>query len=127
MKHPHGAHAITWTQAYFVNKQHHRCLLLLKQSDLIEQDVRCRYLAARCLLACEEWEECLQLLGEEGDVDAAMTDGAALGGEVGEAAAYHLLRGRVYQAMDNTTAAVAAFKTALTTDPYCYEVWNEGL
>lgn len=86
--------------------------------------MRCRYLAARCLLACEEWEECLQLLGEEDDVDAAMADGlpAALGGEVGEAAAYHLLRGRVYQALDNTTAAVAAFKRALIADPYCYEV-----
>lgn len=64
----------TPTQAFYVNKQYHRCLLLLKQSDLVDQDVRCRYLAARCLIACEEWDECLQLLGEDGDNDAMMTE-----------------------------------------------------
>lgn len=61
------------SQAFYVNKQYHRCLLLLKQSGLVDQDVRCRYLAARCLIACEEWDECLQLLGEDGDGTDAMT------------------------------------------------------
>lgn len=36
---------------------------MLKGTDLVEQDVRFRYLAAKCLVECEEWEECLKMVG----------------------------------------------------------------
>jgi hypothetical protein len=50
-------------QAFYMDKQYRRALTLLKGSDLIEQDVRFRYLAAKCLVECREWEECLMMVG----------------------------------------------------------------
>lgn len=55
-----------------MDKQYRRALTLLKGSDLVEQDVRFRYLAAKCLVECQEWEECLMLVGgwEEDSLDS---------------------------------------------------------
>ena len=57
-----------------MDKQYRRALTLLKgsDSDLIEQDVRFRYLAAKCLVECQEWEECLMMVGgwEEDSLDS---------------------------------------------------------
>lgn len=59
-------------QAFYMDKQYRRALTLLKGSDLIEQDVRFRYLAAKCLVECQEWEECLMMVGgwEEDSLDS---------------------------------------------------------
>ncbi len=55
-----------------MDKQYRRALTLLKGSDLVEQDVRFRYLAAKCLVECQEWEECLMMVGgwEEDSLDS---------------------------------------------------------
>lgn len=57
-----------------MDKQYRRALTLLKgsDSDLIERDVRFRYLAAKCLVECQEWEECLMMVGgwEEDSLDS---------------------------------------------------------
>ena len=50
-------------QAFYMDKQYRRALTLLKGTDLVEQDVRFRYLAAKCLVECQEWEECLKMVG----------------------------------------------------------------
>jgi hypothetical protein len=42
--------------------QHRRCLALLRSAQLLD-DVRFLYLAAKCLAATGEWEECLTVLG----------------------------------------------------------------
>ena len=42
--------------------QHRRCLALLRGAQLLD-DVRFLYLAAKCLAATGEWEECLTVLG----------------------------------------------------------------
>lgn len=42
--------------------QHRRCLALLKGSGLLE-NTRVRFLAAKCLAAAADWEECLTMLG----------------------------------------------------------------
>ena len=60
---------LNFVQAYFMNKQYRRALNLLKTSDLIEQDPRCRYLAACCLAEIMDWEECLSMLGGWDDDD----------------------------------------------------------
>ncbi|GFH07233.1 TPR-like protein, partial [Haematococcus lacustris] len=57
--------------AYFVAKQYRRALALIQNTGLTNCDPRCRYLAARCLAKCKEWEECLVLLGEETEPDEA--------------------------------------------------------
>ena len=42
--------------------QHRRCLALLRGAQLLD-DVRFLYLAAKCLAATGDWEECLTVLG----------------------------------------------------------------
>lgn len=42
--------------------QYRRCLALLTSSGVLE-NTRMRYLAAKCLAAAADWEECLTMLG----------------------------------------------------------------
>lgn len=42
--------------------QYRRCLALLKSSGLLE-NASIRFLAAKCLAAASDWEECLVVLG----------------------------------------------------------------
>lgn len=46
-----------------MGKQYRRCLQLLRGTSLVESDVGFRYLAAKCLAECREWEDCLEMLG----------------------------------------------------------------
>ena len=46
-----------------MNGQFRRAFTLLKKADLVEQDPRCCYLAARCLAKLRDWEQCLAMLG----------------------------------------------------------------
>lgn len=59
-------------QAFYMGKQWRRALALLRNAGLIEADVRCRYLAARCLAEVQDWEECLNVLGgwDESELEA---------------------------------------------------------
>lgn len=57
------ADVFTLAQAFYMDKQYRRALTLLRGTDLVEQDVRFRYLAAKCLVECQEWEECLKMVG----------------------------------------------------------------
>jgi hypothetical protein len=42
---------------------------------MVERDGRFRYLAAKCLAECEEWEECLATLGDgEGEEDVSLSE-----------------------------------------------------
>lgn len=50
-------------QAFYVGKQYRRAYALLNNSKLVEADIRCRYLAARCLANLKEWEDCLNIMG----------------------------------------------------------------
>eukprot|EP00967_Tisochrysis_lutea_P026919 scaffold31128_cov21-Tisochrysis_lutea.AAC.1 len=63
---PHGLLAM----AYFVSKQYRRALMVLKQDDMHERELQFKYLAARCLAECKDWEECLGMLGDGNDVDS---------------------------------------------------------
>ena len=57
-------------QAFYVGKQYRRAYALLNASKLVEADIRCRYLAARCLANMKEWDDCLNLMGgDPGDID----------------------------------------------------------
>ena len=46
-----------------MGKQYRRAYALLDNSKLVEADIRCRYLAARCLANLKEWEHCLNIMG----------------------------------------------------------------
>lgn len=65
-------------QAYYVSKQHRRAVMLLKQHGLAD-DVRFRYLSAKCLAAVADWDGCLGLLGD-GELDGELAGDEVRGG-----------------------------------------------
>eukprot|EP00882_Tetradesmus_deserticola_P033005 GHRQ01037665.1.p1 GENE.GHRQ01037665.1~~GHRQ01037665.1.p1 ORF type:complete len:203 (+),score=102.44 GHRQ01037665.1:444-1052(+) len=111
-------------QTYFVSRQHRRAVMLLKNHGLME-DVRFRYLAAKCLAEVEEWDECLTLLGD-GELDDDLQDAQQQrqpGLDVSTYAAVCLLRGKAFEALDNRQRAIACFTSALHADPFCQEAF----
>lgn len=60
------------TQTYYVSRQHRRAVMLLKNHGVMD-DVRFRYLAAKCLAEVQQWDECLTLLGD-GEFDDDMQE-----------------------------------------------------
>lgn len=60
-------------QAYFVDKQYRRALAVLRRYSLLQPEslLKHRYLGALCLAECKEWEEVLDLLGQETPNDNA--------------------------------------------------------
>ena len=41
------AEVYTLAQTFFIDRQYHRCLHLLRSADAVDKDIRFRYLAAR--------------------------------------------------------------------------------
>jgi anaphase-promoting complex subunit 6 len=162
------AEVYTLAQAFFVDRQFRRCLQLLRTADVIEADLRFRYLAARCAAAerrpleaprcarctppsvaaqrrtafhthclpprsclaeCKEWEECLELLGgldlegPEG-LPFAPTAPRAPGAALDDLSAVCLLRGRVYDALENLPRAARWYAAALERDPLNVEAFQ---
>jgi anaphase-promoting complex subunit 6 len=50
-------------QVYFVSRQYRRAVLLLQKHGSMDE-LPFRYLAAKALAECGDWEECLELLGD---------------------------------------------------------------
>ncbi|KAK3256966.1 hypothetical protein CYMTET_33925 [Cymbomonas tetramitiformis] len=119
-------------EGYYMNKQYRRVLLLLRGQNLLNANMHFRYLAAKCLAECMEWDECLATLGECGDDDTSEGDSGADGSEsisgwrgpfesggpgVSMEAAACLLRGRVYDALENRARATHWYFLAFARGP----------
>lgn len=52
--------------------------------------------------------------------------GGDVGREINYIAAACLLRGQVYEALENRGRAVKWFQAALRVDPFCYEAFKAG-
>jgi anaphase-promoting complex subunit 6 len=113
--------------AYFMSKQHRRCLHLLQSTDVIHKDPRFRYLAARCLMHCKEWEECLNILGGvtcEGLHALPFPLPSAGPGAIDHRSVLCLLRGQVYDALENFPQAIKWYTSALQVDPFNVEAFH---
>ncbi|KAL4427283.1 hypothetical protein ABPG77_003192 [Micractinium sp. CCAP 211/92] len=128
------AEVYTLAQAFYCARQFRRCLQLLRGTELIEKDVRFRFLAARCLVECKEWEECLAVLGGLDAEDPAAlaatlpmprgSDARAPGTAINYFSAVCLLRGRVHDAQDNFPRAITWYRAALRADPFNVEAFQ---
>ncbi|XP_008787886.1 anaphase-promoting complex subunit 6 isoform X2 [Phoenix dactylifera] len=119
-------------QALFLGRQYHRAHHLLNSSPVLLQDLRFRYLAAKCLEELKDWHRCLMMLGdakvdEHGNVHA-QTDNSAMyldkdgeNHEINITAAICFLRGKAYEALENRAQARLWYKAAVKADPLCYE------
>jgi tetratricopeptide (TPR) repeat protein len=114
-------------QAYYVSKQYRRAHALLNKPELLARNMRYRYLAALCLAACLEWEGCLAIIGGD-DIPETLAEKNtgvldSQGWQINMYSAVCLLRGRVYDALENRGRAVHWYKAALQSDPFCYEAY----
>ena len=116
---PAPADVYTLAQAFFVAREHRRCLHLLRAAGAVDLDLRFRYLAARCLAECREWEEALELLGGPDAESAAELGlgapgpGAGKGGALDGLSAACALRGAAFDALENFPRAALWYKEAL--------------
>ena len=137
-----------YCQALFAGKHHRRALTVMRGAGLVDGgDVtaptsseknapRFRLLAARCLAAAREWDECLAALGDETVEDA---DGARLAADaadqpedafgdektpskkkISHVSAIALLRAQAHEALENRPLARRWYVAALEADPFCY-------
>jgi anaphase-promoting complex subunit 6 len=129
-----------YCQALFAGKHHRRALTVMRGEGLVDggdvpaRDVpavrknapRFRLLAARCLAATREWDECLAALGD-GDGDessAADEEESSFSDErtkkISSASAIALLRAQAHEALENRPLARRWYVAALAADPFCY-------
>lgn len=122
-------------RSYYLDRQFRRAVHLLKVRDLVSaegdvQEFRFQYLGALCLFECQEWEECLSILGEDEQKVVENQEGAThsmQAKELGHSsgidirASISLLRGKVYEALENRQRAIAWYKQALRWDVKCVE------
>lgn len=130
---------------HFVSSGHdRRALNLLQAHGLHETNSAARLLAAQCLFRLGELDECLAVLGGD-DADATALaagkrrkgrdaidtglSGLSIEGEQLEfgneiRASLCVLRGQVYEKMENANRAVVWYKRALRCDIYCVEAFD---
>jgi anaphase-promoting complex subunit 6 len=105
--------------------QHRRAAHALRTSPLLPRSAGLRYLAAKCYLAVQEWEEALLLLRpgseQEGEGDGELADSVKCE-QLGDVTAASLLvQGQAHEALGSLQEAVACYREALQADLYCEE------
>ena len=104
-------------RAYSLAGRHRRVVHLLctQHPQQLQAQVRCRYLASKCLVETQEWE---------GALETARPEPAADEGASEYASAMQLLRGKIFDALEERKKAVAAYRSALKLDCYCFEAFD---
>ncbi|RNA05744.1 cell division cycle 16 -like protein [Brachionus plicatilis] len=118
----------TFIHCLFCCGQYQRALNIIKDRDLNQKNILFRYVAAKCHVACKEYEQALEILNWEGDnlglkvlinnLENAVS--FTLNGR-NIKAALNLLRGQIHEALGCSDAAVECYKSALHCDVFCYE------
>ncbi|XP_059163066.1 cell division cycle protein 16 homolog isoform X2 [Physella acuta] len=113
--------------------QYHRAIHLLTSRKLDKTYTACRYLAAKCHYECKEWQEALNIL-DLLDMSFSRSSSAA---NISDSLpgtettllpncenSICLLRGKIYEAMDNRSLAADCYREALKLDVYCFEAFE---
>ncbi|NXF97684.1 CDC16 protein, partial [Eubucco bourcierii] len=129
---------IYWlAQCLYLTAQYHRAAHALRSRKLDKLYEACRYLAARCHYAAKEHQQALDILDMEEPInkrlfekylkdDSGLKD-SATDWEMSQSSiksSICLLRGKIYDALDNRTLATYSYKEALKLDVYCFEAFD---
>ena len=121
---------ILYCQTLYDCGEYRRGASLLQNNPLLHKSSALRYMAAKCLVACESWEETIFLLKPETeaelnhtlkfDEDEAEPDltSKRLGNTK---ASSQILLGQAHKALGNIKEAINCYKEALNEDVYCAE------
>ncbi|MBN3295750.1 cell division cycle protein 16 homolog isoform X1 [Amia ocellicauda] len=130
---------IYWlAQCLYLTSQYHRASHALRSRKLDKAYGACQYLAARCHYAAKEYQQALDILDMEELASKKLLDKTSAKEDNGikEAAkdwgmssssinsSICLLRGKIYDAMDNRPLATSSYKEALKLDVYCFEAFD---
>ncbi|GBN59393.1 Cell division cycle protein 16 [Araneus ventricosus] len=123
------AQDIFWlAQSLYYSGQYHRAAICIKSRNLHKVDLECRYLAAKCHFAGKEYKEALDVLNvNESNISTISNKPADIldiDADDDIASAILLLKGQIYEAMDNRGLATDCFKEALQHDVYCYDAFD---
>ncbi|KAK7090544.1 cell division cycle protein 16 homolog isoform X2 [Littorina saxatilis] len=124
-----------YAQTLYHTGQYHRAATLLCSRKLDRHYAACRFLAAKCHFECKEWQEALNILDM---AEVSLTKPSFLQSSInqlsmdaddslpirGIESSISLLRGRIYEAMDNRGLAADCFRRALQQDVYCFEAFD---
>jgi anaphase-promoting complex subunit 6 len=114
-----------FAQALFYTKQYQRAVHALTSRGLHESNLACRYLVGKCYAECKKWQEALDVLDlEQKCLKSNLSSELGAGSKKLEAAV-HMLKGLVYDKMDNGPMACDCYKEALRNDVHCYEAFDQ--
>ncbi|KAL3846820.1 hypothetical protein ACJMK2_017774 [Sinanodonta woodiana] len=126
-----------YAQTLYLTHQYHRASHLIRSKNLDKTQLSCRFLAAKCHYECKEWQEALNILDvvENNTISQlASSNSFSVTRSVNELekdqhtneleSSINLLRGKVYEAMDNRNLAMECFREALRQDVYCFEAFD---
>ncbi|XP_069493217.1 cell division cycle protein 16 homolog isoform X1 [Ambystoma mexicanum] len=124
-------------QCLYLTTQYHRAAHAIRSRKLDKIDKACRYLAARCHYAAKEYQQALDILDMEENIIVHLfekhfkydngTKGVSTDLHMSDTSIQSsicLLRGKIYDALDNRTLATENYKEALKFDVYCYEAFD---
>ncbi|KAH3813344.1 hypothetical protein DPMN_141799 [Dreissena polymorpha] len=125
-----------YAQTLYHTGQYHRAAHCILNRKLHKDHICCRYLAAKCHFECHEYQEALSIVDFTDNplmpINRRMSfanqsiiepDVLPLSSKSMESS-INVLRGRIYEAMDNRTLAMECFREALRQDVYCYEAFD---
>uniref|UniRef100_A0A673KMB0 Cell division cycle protein 16 homolog n=1 Tax=Sinocyclocheilus rhinocerous TaxID=307959 RepID=A0A673KMB0_9TELE len=129
---------IYWlAQCLYLTAQYHRASHALRSRKLDKLYGACQYLAARCHYAAKEYQQALDILDMEEAASKKLLEKnvkedngskeTVKEWEMSPASinsSICLLRGKIYDAMDNRPLATSSYKEALKLDVYCFEAFD---
>ncbi|XP_012590321.1 PREDICTED: cell division cycle protein 16 homolog [Condylura cristata] len=129
---------IYWlAQCLYLTAQYHRAAHALRSRRLDKLYEACRYLAARCHYAAKEHQQALDILDMEEPINKRLFEKRVRDDsgpkepradwEVSPSSIQSsicLLRGKIYDALDNRALAACSYKEALRLDVCCFEAFD---
>ncbi|GAB6028590.1 anaphase promoting complex subunit cdc16 [Chamberlinius hualienensis] len=132
-----------FSRCLLLTKQFQRAAHVIESRNLDKLYPECRYLAGKCHFESKEYLEALNVLDISGDDVVVVVQGVVGGGGVTSSenskrlteelkcfsfrnvsSSIKLLKGMIYEAMDNRVLAAECYKEALYEDVYCVEAFD---
>ncbi|XP_074601392.1 cell division cycle protein 16 [Brevipalpus obovatus] len=111
-------------KCFFLLREYHRAAHCIKSRNLHLTDLASRHLAAKCHFIAKEFKEAYEILEcNELDATGKRMDFELESSEEDRSleSAIYMLKGHIFEAMDNRGEAVIWYRKALERDVYCFE------
>lgn len=112
-------------QVYYNNGDYFRARQLLAKKQLDISSVSCRYLSALCLMKMDQWDEALDIVGENNPFKNSEHRAYNTDGGIKWEASLCFIRGQIYANQNNLERAKECYQEAIFVDVKCYEAFDE--